>query len=136
MGLLNFIAQELNGKDFAHVDVKKLYEAAGDRPTYTKLIIGLFTSDAGVMGDWSKEEKDAVRAIFYARNQGHSLGHEFGKAMTGYDDPNVAKHKDAYQTIERMIPGDIARLRVDEEEYFTAMFSARMPATGLVLFVK
>lgn len=56
--------------------------------------------------------------------------------MSGYDDPNIAKHKGAYQTLEEMRPGDIARVQVGQLDYLLAAFPAKMPATSLVLFVK
>lgn len=134
--LKELIGNELKVGDRAQVGVQRLYEATRESPTYTRLVGGMFVPDVGVIGDWSSDEKEAVIDIINAREQAHSLGHAFGRAMTGQDDPNVAKHKTAYQILEGMRPGDIAKVHVGQSDYYLAAFPAQMPATSLVLFVK
>ncbi len=134
--LKELIDKELENRDSARVDVQRLYEVAQENPHYTRLVGGLFVPDVGVIGEWSPEEKQVVRNIVDAREQGHSLRHKFRRAMTGYDDPNVAKHKGAYQTLEQLTPGDIARVHVGQSDYLLVALLAEMPATSLVLFVK
>ncbi len=134
--LKELIDKELQCRDSARVDVQRLYQATSEYPHYTILARGLFVPDVGVIGEWSPEEKQVVRDIVDAREQGHSFGHELGRATTGYDDPNVAKHKAGYQRLEQMRPGDIARVQVGQLDYLMVAFPAKMPATSLVLFVK
>lgn len=134
--LKELIDKELQNRDSAEVSVQTLYQAVQWHLQYTRLVSGVFAPDVGVIGEWSPEEKQVVRDIVDARKQEHSLDHEFGRAMTGYDDPNVETHKAAYQTLERMKPGDIARVHVGQSNYLLAAFPAEMLATSLVLFIK
>ncbi|NOX72032.1 MAG: hypothetical protein GXO64_05065 [Candidatus Micrarchaeota archaeon] len=134
--LRDLVYEQLRNKDNATIDVDRLYKAIPEGTTYTRLAGGLFVPDVGVIGDWSSEEKNVVKNIIDAREQGHSLGHAFGKALSGVDDPYVATHKNAYQRLEQMKPGDIARVKVENKEYVMVALPAEMPATALVLFVK
>lgn len=134
--LKELIETELKGKKSATVDLKRLIDAVQENPNYMCLAGGLFLPSVGVIGEWSPDETQVVRDIIDAREQGHSLGHHVGKSLSGYDDPNVAKYKKAYQALGRMRPGNIARVKVDQSEYLMAAFPAEMPATSLVLFVK
>ena len=55
--------------------------------------------------------------------------------MTGKDDPNVALHRDAYETLERMRAGDIAKVSVGNDNYLLAALPTEGFATALVMFV-
>ncbi len=134
--LKELLDSELKDKSSSHVPVERLVQTVGEKESFIRLGRGLFYPDVGVYGDWSEKEKEVVRKIMFAREQGHSLGHEFGRAMTGYDDPNVAKYKEAYSAIDSLSPGDLAKVKVEEKEYFIAAFPAGGPATALALFVK
>jgi hypothetical protein len=134
--LRDLIEAELKDGDFAYVDIQKLQNAAQDYKSWTLLTRGLCIPDVAVIGEWSPDEKLAVREIINARKQGHSWGHAVGRAFSGYDDPIVAAHKNAYQRLEAMEPGQVARVYVGETAYLMAAFPAEMLATSTVLFVK
>ena len=135
--LKELIERELKGRDSAKVDLHRLEQTVGDQ----KCILmygGLYTPNVGVFGDWSPEEKKAVRRIIEEGKQDQDLGHHIERSVTGHHNPLIARYKPAYSTLNGMRAGDIARVRVGEaeQEYLLAAFRAELPATSLVLFVK
>lgn len=118
----------MQDKDFAQVDVHRLYDAVNKNESYTELANGSFFPDIGVIGEWSSDEKKVIKEILIAWERKDYLNPKYH---------NVEKYKSAYQRLEKMKPGDIARVYVEQTDYLMAAFRSDTPtAKSLVLFVK
>ncbi len=124
MTLQQLIAQELKDKDFAQVNIERLYEF-GKGTRYSRCTRADFHPNFGVVGDWSKEEKDVVKSIFLSPY-----------LVNNYHSREIAENYALYKHIERMKPGDMARIKTNEQEYCFVVCPPKESKDCLVLFVK
>ena len=132
-----FLEEQLRTRDSAKIDYSRLLDVVSSDSSYRLLVNGLFLPSMGVMGDWSDAEKNEIRAIAGARELAHNIGHEFGRIMTGRNDPEVDRYRAVYEEVERMAPGSLRKINCPSETYFLAAFQMDNPFSDkLVLFVK
>jgi hypothetical protein len=129
MTLKGLIEQTLKeGKDYARLDPNQLYSSLDpnnlypeiqDPIGYQPIAGGFMSTEAGVIGTWSQNEVYALQDILL-------------------QDPSIDfdTHKKFYDTMEKMVPGDIVRLQAGKDVYLAAAFNSYLPGKPLVLFVQ
>jgi hypothetical protein len=121
--LREMIEQELEEKNSSKLNPFEMHQAANG-VGYRKLSELYFEPTVGTIGDFSAHEKKVMKNIVL-------IGKEDDPSDPNLD-PELSR---AYKTIYGMMPGNVARLRVKENDFYVAAFPTNNLVSPLVLFV-
>lgn len=125
----------LEGKDTDDLGVDVLLNCFEPMREYTVLSDGIFFPKLAMDPNMPTPHKDKVRAFVKAVVGGNEHWHECGPTLTRPQHPDAVKYGEAYLTVVRTRPGQVATVALDGQRYYVGMFPQNEPSQRVAIFV-